>query len=118
MSDYKCNLCHFWLYAFNGCDTTSSFIQRRKAKPLKIVKANHDFLKAFQALGVDETLELKNTVFLGKVCLLPIQQTFCSDVNKLYFGMVNQRFRTNFGKVLSNSFEMDFILLPPRQFTL
>ena len=44
------------LHAFIGCDTVSTFAPKEKAKALKLVKKNNEFLRLFQVIGNEWTL--------------------------------------------------------------
>ena len=52
------NLCRSLpaLHAFTGCDMVSAFAKKGKVAPLNIVKAEEQFYKPFQKLGMDWTL--------------------------------------------------------------
>ena len=105
-------------HAFTGCDTTSAFLQRGKMKPLKIMKAKPQFLLAFEALGVNDAVGANLLSDLEQfVCFMYGKPTY-SDVNKLRFDMVRQRFQTGSGNVLTNSDGINFSLLPPCRSTL
>ncbi|KAK3769506.1 hypothetical protein RRG08_027075 [Elysia crispata] len=105
-------------HAFTGCDTTSAFLRRGKMKPLKIMKAKPQFLLAFEALGVNDAVGANLLYDLEQfVCFMYGKPTY-SDVNKLRFDMVRQRFQTGSRNVLTNSDGIDFSLLSPCRSTL
>ena len=82
------------------------------------MKAKPQFLLAFEALGVNDAVGANLLSDLEQfVCFMYGKPTY-SDVNKLRFDMVRQRFQTGSGNVLTNSDGIDFSLLPPCRSTL
>ena len=67
------NLALVALYPFKGCDTTSAFVRRGKAKPLTLLKKHPEFLPAFHAPG--SRVDIKDRVYKDL-------EKFKSDVRK------------------------------------
>jgi hypothetical protein len=109
------DICHVLpaFHAFSGCDTTSAFVRRGKAGPLKALKKSSDFKGVFSALRKSASVSNDLHVALEKfVCTMYGKPNY-TDINKLRYDLFTERFQSKSQCVLSNYDGIDLSLLPP-----
>ena len=103
------------LHAFTGCDSISAFVQKGKKKPLTLLLKHLEFVPAFKELGERDTLSQDMLLQLERfVCHLYGKPTH-SNVNKLRFDLVTQKYFLKGQSPLSCVHGLDISLLPPCQ---
>jgi hypothetical protein len=104
-------------HAFTGCDTTSAFLRKGKAKPLKLLQGNRKFCDSFQMFGRNPAVSERITNMLENfVCAMYGRPSY-DDVDQLRHDLIIERYTANSG-LLSDMEGTDLCYLPPCKTTL
>ena len=80
-------------HCFSGCDTVSSFAERGKLKPLKLLFKNSEYINALSSLGEDTELDEETPKKLERVALHMYgkKPTFSISINDLRYSIYCQK---------------------------
>ncbi|CAB4014755.1 Hypothetical predicted protein [Paramuricea clavata] len=78
------------LHAFTGCDYTSSFFGKGKAKALKLARSNEHFLQAFSEFGSTEEADHKAVTTLDKFTCSLFGDSKAQTVNDARYNLFTQ----------------------------